>query len=243
MTSPSEVHIQGTGTDPVVRARAAVRRIQQRLSDRLADLTHAASSGRTTDEPSGRALAEFCDGELRRHLAAGVEALHAPAAGAARTGLLVRALHTTAEDLVRRIDAIASGEEEDVPAAAGGLQAVLAVHFSMEQDVLLPALAELPGADLPGLVSDLGTLLEGGELERPAVVDVREIPHGKRHPTIFARYARLAPGEAFTLVNNHDPKPLHREFEAAHPGGCSWDYVESGPERWLVRIGKANAGV
>jgi quercetin dioxygenase-like cupin family protein len=31
---------------------------------------------------------------------------------------------------------------------------------------------------------------------------------------------------------------LHREFDAAHPGAFTWDYVESGPERWQVRIGR-----
>ncbi|WP_328914102.1 MULTISPECIES: DUF2249 domain-containing protein [unclassified Streptomyces] len=75
------------------------------------------------------------------------------------------------------------------------------------------------------------------------VIDVREIPHGQRHPRIFARWARLAPGDGFTLVNNHDPKPLRREFEATHPGAFTWDYVESGPELWRVRIGRAAVDV
>lgn len=44
-------------------------------------------------------------------------------------------------------------------------------------------------------------------------------------------------------MNNHDPKPLRREFEAANPGGLTRDYVESGPERRQVHIGKEKAGV
>jgi uncharacterized protein (DUF2249 family) len=70
------------------------------------------------------------------------------------------------------------------------------------------------------------------------VVDVREVALEKRHPLVFAYFARLAPGEGFTLVNNHDPKPLRREFQAAYPGSFTWDYLESGPERWQVRIGR-----
>ncbi|WP_396795916.1 DUF2249 domain-containing protein [Microbispora sp. H13382] len=48
-------------------------------------------------------------------------------------------------------------------------------------------------------------------------MDVREIPHGQRHPRIFARYAHLAPGEAFILVNNHDPKPLRGSSKPPTP--------------------------
>jgi hypothetical protein len=60
-------------------------------------------------------------------------------------------------------------------------------------------------------------MLARGALNTPEVLDVREIPHGRRHPRIFGIYARLAPGESFVLVNNHDPKPLRREFQAC---GC-----------------------
>jgi hypothetical protein len=83
--------------------------------------------------------------------------------------------------------------------------------------VLVPVLAVLPGVDLQTLVEDVETMLARGALNTPEVLDVREIPHGRRHPRIFGIYARLAPGESFVLVNDHDPKPLRREFQAC---GC-----------------------
>ena len=88
------------------------------------------------------------------------------------------------------------------------------------------------------LVEDVDTLLAGGALNAPEVVDVRGIPRGRRHPRIFGVYGRLAPGESFVLVNNHDPKPLRREFQATYPDRFGWDYLEAGPERWRVRIGR-----
>ncbi|MET7280763.1 DUF2249 domain-containing protein [Kribbella sp. NPDC005582] len=48
----------------------------------------------------------------------------------------------------------------------------------------------------------------------------------------------MAPGEAFVLVNSHDPRPLRREFEAIHAGAFSCDYLQAGPEEWRVRIGR-----
>lgn len=80
--------------------------------------------------------------------------------------------------------------------------------------------------------------MEPTEVENQAVIDATQLPPRERHQRIFARFARLAVGESFILSNTHDPKPLHREFDDAHPGAFSWDYVESGPERWQVRIGR-----
>lgn len=242
MTPSSEIYIQATETDPTVQAEAAIRaghhRLLAALRPKAASLAEPQQSA-DAREAARTAVTEFCATEVRRHLAASDQALYAPAAGAAETRLLVRALRTTAGALNDRIDALSRTGDADASAAlVQSIEAVLAVHLAVEQTVLLPALADLPGADLPSLTEDWTTLLDGGSLAQPAVIDATELPHGQRHPRIFARYARLAPGEAFTLVNNHDPKPLRREFEATHPGAFTWDYLESGPRRWQIRIGR-----
>ncbi len=69
-------------------------------------------------------------------------------------------------------------------------------------------------------------------------LDVRHLAPTQRHETILASYLDLAPGAAYVLVNDHDPKPLRYQFEAEHTGQFTWDYLESGPEVWRVRIGK-----
>lgn len=48
----------------------------------------------------------------------------------------------------------------------------------------------------------------------------------------------LQPGEAFLLVNDHDPKPLYYQFKFEHERQFSWDYVEPGPDVWQVQVGK-----
>jgi uncharacterized protein (DUF2249 family) len=73
---------------------------------------------------------------------------------------------------------------------------------------------------------------------RDQELDVRVLPHGQRHDVIFAAYADLVPGDGFELINDHDPKPLRYQFEADHVGEFTWDYLEFGPERWRVRIGR-----
>lgn len=47
-----------------------------------------------------------------------------------------------------------------------------------------------------------------------AELDVRDVPPAERHPLIHERFEELDSGEALTLVNDHDPKPLFYEFQA-----------------------------
>lgn len=75
----------------------------------------------------------------------------------------------------------------------------------------------------------------------PRILDVRTEPPIRRHSLIFETYEALGPGEAFELVNDHDPKPLYYQFAAEKAGEFSWDYVEQGPEVWRVRIGRTEA--
>jgi uncharacterized protein (DUF2249 family) len=72
-------------------------------------------------------------------------------------------------------------------------------------------------------------------------LDVRRVPKPQRHPLIFDRFADLAAGETFVLINSHDPQHLREEFERDHPGEFAWNYLESGPQTWRVRIGKRSS--
>ena len=70
-------------------------------------------------------------------------------------------------------------------------------------------------------------------------LDVRKIQPRERHPLIFQTFDDLAPGEAFELVNDHDPKPLYYQFQAERSGQIDWTYLEEGPELWRVKVSKA----
>jgi uncharacterized protein (DUF2249 family)/hemerythrin-like domain-containing protein len=79
---------------------------------------------------------------------------------------------------------------------------------------------------------------EGSRQGEDRDLDVRALAPARRHDTIFAAYEELKPGSGFVLVNDHDPKPLRYQFEAEHPGRFTWEYLESGPRTWRVRIGR-----
>lgn len=84
----------------------------------------------------------------------------------------------------------------------------------------------------PKAASDTGVHDEVREL------DVRGMPKPQKHPTIFTTYDALPVGGAFVLVNDHDPKHLHDEFEADHAGSYSWEYLRREMRDWRIRITK-----
>ena len=69
-------------------------------------------------------------------------------------------------------------------------------------------------------------------------LNVSEIVPRERHPLIFKTFDDLKAGEAFILVNDHDPRPLHYQFMNEKEGIFSWEYIEQGPEQWRVKITK-----
>jgi uncharacterized protein (DUF2249 family) len=72
----------------------------------------------------------------------------------------------------------------------------------------------------------------------PDVLDVRQLRKLDKHPTIFATYNALDCGQSFVLVNDHDPKHLRDEFEIDHPDTYRWEYLNTEPRDWRIRITK-----
>lgn len=69
-------------------------------------------------------------------------------------------------------------------------------------------------------------------------LDVRVIEPRFKHPTIFDTFDSLNKGEAFVIINDHDPKPLYYQLLAERPNQFNWEYLQNGPEEWRVKIEK-----
>jgi uncharacterized protein (DUF2249 family) len=68
--------------------------------------------------------------------------------------------------------------------------------------------------------------------------DVRPHPPARRHEMVFEAFNELKPGEAFVFINDHDPKPLYYQMEAENDEPFKWEYLETMPEEWKVKVMK-----
>ena len=68
------------------------------------------------------------------------------------------------------------------------------------------------------------------------VLDATLIMPFERHQRIFERFQSLKDGESFILRNDHDPKPLHHQFQANFPDSFTWEYVERSPGNFQIKI-------
>jgi uncharacterized protein (DUF2249 family) len=100
--------------------------------------------------------------------------------------------------------------------------------------------ADATAADGAGAADDEPSY--DADVEIVEELDVRDRPPAQRHQAIFQKYAEVDAGEAFVLVNDHDPKPLYHQFEAEAGPEFRWEYLKQEPGEFRVLVGKA-AGV
>ncbi|MDP2729540.1 MAG: DUF438 domain-containing protein, partial [Dehalococcoidales bacterium] len=67
-------------------------------------------------------------------------------------------------------------------------------------------------------------------------LDLRQIMPFERHELIFQKWDELKPGETLRIINDHDPKPLHYQFEAEYKNQYQWEYEQEGPKDWIAKI-------
>ncbi len=72
--------------------------------------------------------------------------------------------------------------------------------------------------------------------DKIVTLDLRPMPPFERHEKIFQIWDTLTPGETLKIINDHDPRPLHYQFEAEQKGKYEWGYEQEGPQDWVVKI-------
>ena len=74
------------------------------------------------------------------------------------------------------------------------------------------------------------------------ILDVTVLEPRQKHPTIFVRFDELSEGETLTIHNDHDPKPLYYQLLGERGNIFTWEYLEQGPQWWIVNITKRITG-
>lgn len=130
------------------------------------------------------------------------------------------------------------------------LHEMYAQHIAVEDSRIFPLAA---GTLRPDQLRQLGTEMaerrglsvqpaaprkESSAVTAKTTIDVRTIPGPQRHPLIFRTFDGLQTGEALEIVNDHNPIPLHNQFQFNRRGQFEWLYLQDGPELWRVRIAR-----
>lgn len=164
MSSAFDLHID----DPVVQAR---KWLTDRNDELLCELW--SKTGLVTElllEPIARhaartSLHSFCANQILPHLAVTDAVLYTPAADVTETRLLVSALRLQHRVIAHHIHELDTAAAPDaVRAAAHSIATVLTGCLEIERTVLFPAMATLPGVDLPSLAVARDAVLRGGTL-------------------------------------------------------------------------------
>ena len=74
------------------------------------------------------------------------------------------------------------------------------------------------------------------------ILNVTLLEPRQKHPTIFVRFDELMEGETLIIHNDHDPKPLYYQLLGERGNIFTWEYMEQGPEWWIVNITKRISG-
>lgn len=227
----------------------AIRQHHSQLSETL---SHQVAALAADDlEANAAALAAFLNDDLmphavgeERHLYPVVEPLIKQYGQATAT---MSVDHEAIGGYVRQISEAAAMLRQADPAQRTALQArlqrlglqleaVFQVHQEKEERVYLPLFEQhLSPQEQQQVLDGMHEAYEP-EVE---VIDVRVVPPPRRHPLLFATFDALSSGQSFILVNDHDPKPLYYQFSYERQGRFNWEYLDSGPEVWRVRIGKS----
>ena len=107
-----------------------------------------------------------------------------------------------------------------------------------EEDVLFPVLESHDIVEPPQIMRlDHGEFRKSNQALYKLAHNHENIPF-ERHVKIFQSWQALKPGQTLRIINDHDPKPLHYQFEAEEKGKYEWQYEQQGPKDWIVKIKK-----
>jgi regulator of cell morphogenesis and NO signaling len=101
---------------------------------------------------------------------------------------------------------------------------------------------EITKSSLQGDACSLPPTTNSVKKDHVFVLNVTLLEPRQKHPTIFRYFDALQPGEAFQILNDHDPKPLYYQMLGERGNVFSWEYLEKGP-MWLVQIRKNDGEV
>lgn len=71
--------------------------------------------------------------------------------------------------------------------------------------------------------------------------DLRSLVPAQRHQLAFQAFDALGAGEAFELINDHEPRGLLMQFAEQRANAFDWQVMQAAPGAWRIRIQRLGA--
>lgn len=75
-------------------------------------------------------------------------------------------------------------------------------------------------------------------MQTTTTYDLRPLAPAQRHQLAFQAFDALADGDAFELINDHEPRGLLMQFAEQRPHAFDWQVLQSAPGAWRIRIAR-----
>lgn len=72
--------------------------------------------------------------------------------------------------------------------------------------------------------------------------DLRPLAPAQRHSLAVQVFETLGMGQAFELINDHEPRSLLMQFQQLFGQSFEWQVMAADPGAWRIRISRVAAG-
>lgn len=79
-------------------------------------------------------------------------------------------------------------------------------------------------------------------MQTTTTYDLRSLMPAQRHQLAFQAFDALADGEAFELINDHEPRGLLMQFAEQRADRFDWQVMQAAPGAWRIRIQRVADG-
>ena len=73
-------------------------------------------------------------------------------------------------------------------------------------------------------------------MQTTTTYDLRPLAPAQRHQMAFQAFDALGYGDAFELINDHEPRGLLMQFAEQRANTFDWQVMQAAPGAWRIRI-------
>jgi uncharacterized protein (DUF2249 family)/hemerythrin-like domain-containing protein len=223
------------------RVLSAIEAHHAEMAQRLSALANSMAKGAAPEAHSQ--LAKDFSSYLRSDIL--------PHAQAEETSVYLRAQKVGLADVVEtmlfehrylraKIDEFETLSGSEQAAVSLVISEVFSIHAQKENLFILPqVLSSVADEEVSEVLSEIQReFAKSKSAPVTSTIDLRPLPPRARHDVVFSKIQSLKSGDAITVINDHNPKPLFYQIDALWPNGYSCAIAQLDDRTFTMEISK-----